>query len=32
MTDNLLQCDARSELFKGSIHLALFGLAAICAA
>lgn len=32
MSDDLLQSDGRSEIFKGSIHLALFGLAAMCAA
>jgi hypothetical protein len=32
VSDDLLRCDVRSEGFKGSIHLALFGLAAICAA
>ena len=32
MSTDLLCTDARSETFKGSIHLALFGLAAICAA
>jgi hypothetical protein len=31
MSDCLFQCD-RGEAYKGSIHLALFGLAAICAA